>query len=432
MTSPVRLSLKQVKTKRISKGHLVTIRFTIPNVRPGLRIGFGGWIVAPDDADITATGLEAPLNLSTGSPPAWRKFGSQWVSTQRGPVRVSVAIRAKRTFDLALYGLSSGHVSDPGLNEARPELLANLWSFAPESNFFPATKGKVSVTHSRAARVGSPVQLATKSCNRCGRFLPVNLPPMERATLSFSNHCIARSPCQHASFGRIQDDERPEKVHLMHFGFQLECRYCKKFFVNAALNPQRTAGQMKEDGARRRAFEVLLEHLNRGSPQFEFKKRTGKDLSTEVFRRFGGACFKCGMKFQSEREMHLDHTRPLALLWPLDEHATALCGDHNSSKRDRPPGEFYTKAELKRLAKICRLPLSQLENPSPNLAAIRLLGRRLDWFFDDFIPSGQLDKVREGKATASLLIKALQKAIDRAPGGAPFDLLSEARRRGIR
>lgn len=432
VASSVRLRLDKIKTRRISKGEKVTIHFAIPKVRPGLRIGFGGWIVAPDDAEITAIGLEAPFNLSAGAPPVWRKFGSQWVSDQHGLVRVSVTIRASRTFDLALFGLSSGHVSESGVDGARPALLTNMWSFTPESNFFPVTKGKVSVIHPKGGRTGKSVQLATKSCNRCGRFLPVNLEPMERETLSFSNHCIARAPCQHASFGKIQDDERPEKLHLMHYGFQLECRYCKKFFVNAALNPQRTAGQMKEDGARRRAFEVLLEHLNEGSPQFDFKKRTGKDLASEVFQRFGGACFKCGLKFKSERAMHLDHTRPLALLWPLDEHATALCADHNSMKRDRPPSEFYTEVELKRLARICRLPLSQLVNPSPNLVAIRLLNRRLNWFFDDFITSGQLDKVREGKATASLLVKALQKAIDRAPGGAPFDLVAEARRRGIR
>ena len=61
-----------------------------------------------------------------------------------------------------------------------------------------------------------------------------------------------------------------------------------------------------------------------------------------------------------------------------------------------------------------------------------LLGDRLDWFFDEFIPSGQLDRVREGKATAALLVKAIQRAIDRLPGGPPYNIVEEAARRGIR
>jgi hypothetical protein len=354
------------------------------------------------------------------------------VSDATGNVHIEVTFRANASCDLALYGLSAGHVKDEGIDNARPELLRNMTSFTPEANFFPEVEGVVTVTISGNEVAGVPIQIALKSCNRCGRYLPVNMPPNERVTLSYSNHCIARAPCNHASFGRIQDDERPEIVHQMHFGFQLECRYCKKFFVNAALNPQRTAGQMKEDGARRRAFEVLLEHLHRGSPQFEYKKTTGRDLATDVFDRFGGSCFKCGKKFSSQREMHLDHTRPLALLWPLDEHATALCSTHNSEKRDRAPKDFYTSSELRRLAKITGLSYSDLVNPAPNLAAIRLLGKNIDWFFDEFIPSGALDRVREGKATAALLVKALQKAINQVPGGAPFDLVAEAERRGIR
>ena len=46
-----------------------------------------------------------------------------------------------------------------------------------------------------------------------------------------------------------------------HFGFQLECKSCKKFFVNAALNPLRNSTQHREDSLRRRNIEILVDTL---------------------------------------------------------------------------------------------------------------------------------------------------------------------------
>ncbi len=63
--------------------------------------------------------------------------------------------------------------------------------------------------------------------------------------------------------------------------------------------------------------------------------------------------------------MNLDHTRPLAFLWPLEGTATALCGDCNSKKSDKPPASFYDAAELKRLAGITTISLAELQDPSP-------------------------------------------------------------------
>lgn len=427
----VRMQIESVPTLRLRAGDVVEAELTILDVKPGVRVGFGGWFTG-DGINVSIDGAVPHVTLSDGESPVWRKFGSQWVSDKTGTIEVTVELEAATATELALVDVEAGHVSHEAIDSARPELLKNMWRIAPEGNFYVPGTGSVEIKTSGSAKTSrSTVPLALKSCNRCGRFLPVNLPPHERATLSFSNHCIAKAPCKHASFGRIQDDADAGVTHAMHYGFQLECRFCKKFFVNAALNPQRTAGQMKEDAARRRAFEVLLEHLNQGAPQLEYKTRTGRDLAADVYERFGGSCFKCKRPFGKDREMHLDHTRPLALLWPLDEHATALCADHNSEKRDRPPSEFYTKAELKELAQITGLSLKEIRDPSPNVAAIDALGERLDWFFDEFIPSGELEKVREGKATAALLVKALQKAIDRYPGGSPYNIVKAAKKRGI-
>jgi hypothetical protein len=120
--------------------------------------------------------------------------------------------------------------------------------------------------------------------------------------------------------------------------------------------------------------------------------------------------------------MHLDHTRPLALLWPLDEAATALCATHNSEKRDRAPAEYYTEDELKRLAALTGISLDELRDPSPNREAIELLRVDLQWLNDEFLVLPALQHVRDGKRAADLVVKALKKVLARYPGGPPFEL----------
>lgn len=207
------------------------------------------------------------------------------------------------------------------------------------------------------------------------------------------------------------------------YGFQLECRYCKKFEVNSAHNPQRTSAQMKEDAARRRALELLLVELYGESPSLLYRRtHDGHELVDDVLERFDGRCFKCGIEL-SAGEWHLDHTRPLALLWPLDGSATALCGSHNTEKRDRPPADYYTADELTRLAAITGIARDELADPRPNLEAIRLLLDRLDWFFSDFLQRPEMQEIRDGKRPAELLIKALTKVL--AAAGSKVDLKAE-------
>ena len=63
------------------------------------------------------------------------------------------------------------------------------------------------------------------------------------------------------------------------------------------LNPQRNAQQFKEDGLRRRAFEVLVDNLlDKELIHHEFKKRTSKEFTQYIYDKFDGKCFKCGKK----------------------------------------------------------------------------------------------------------------------------------------
>lgn len=419
----VELQVAHVDGYRLKRGETLDFVFRLPKVKDGERLGFGGWFCGPGTIAVELDGVPSRYVLQHAEPPNWSKFGAQWISDGSKPEDVTIRFTASRVATLAMWDVLGGRVDHDYFLGARPALLPNMWRFAPEANFYVAkAQAKVDVGDSGLERASDVAAIHLKSCNRCGRFLPVNIDD-ERFHLSYSNHCVKGHlrPCRHSGFGRIPNVTDGTTVQL-EYGFQLECRFCKKFEVNAAHNPQRTAAQMKEDAARRRAFELLLEHLYEGTPQLRYRQQTGRELTDDVWRRFEGRCFKCGTALASARDMHLDHTRPLALLWPLDGTATALCATHNSEKRDRPPVEFYTADELRRLSAIVDLPLKELQDPSPNREAIATLSARLDWFFEEFLRAPELMKTRDGKRAADLLVKALQKALGELAGGAPFDL----------
>jgi hypothetical protein len=308
-----------------------------------------------------------------------------------------------------------------------------MFEFAPEAIFVDgATDASVEVIAPESNGIGSR-PLLLKSCNRCGRYLPINF-PAERNHLSFTNHCVAdhRRPCRHASFGRLRNVDGSGEVLQLDYGFQLECRFCKKFEVNAAHNPQRSSAQMKEDGARRRAFELLLAELYEGTPQLRYRHEHKSELADDVWNRFGHKCFNCGATLKSARQMNLDHTRPLAFLWPLDGTATALCKSCNSLKRDRSPHDFYTADSLRRLSRITGISLDELQHDRPNEAAIDLLLRRLNWFFNNFLSRDEMIKERDGKITGELVVKALQRVLARSPRHRHINLQAEYNRRRSR
>jgi hypothetical protein len=415
----------------LAAGASLEVRFRSPPAPPGALLGFGAWYFAPPGCEVE---LDFPGRTTLVQPaaPDWSKFGSQWYQEDDDAVEATFRISTDRDVAVALWSPQIGIVRHEFFDDARPALLRNNHQFAPEANFVEAdAHGDIDyVSRGGAAReVDHVTDIALKSCNRCARFLPINV-HNERLALSYSNHCVApqRVPCRHATFGRLRNVATGEPLQLR-YGFQLECRFCKKFAVNAALNPQRTAAQMKEDGARRRSFELLLQELYGGTPNLRYRATTGgRELTDDVYDRFGGRCFKCGTHLASARDMHLDHTRPLALLWPLDGTATALCATHNSEKRDRAPSEYYDADELARLSAITGVPLEQLRDPGPNGDAIDRLTARLDWFFGEFLKRDELQRVQDGKRPADLLVRALQKAIDREPAGARFDVAAAYRR----
>lgn len=162
-----------------------------------------------------------------------------------------------------------------------------------------------------------------KQCNACGRVLPFS---------SFSKH---------SGWGPLER--------------QMECRSCKGA-INAVLNPKRTKDQLHEASVKRRIADLLLAGEN---------ERIAID---ELFKRFGGKCFKTGkpLDIKKRRTWAIDHILPSRYLYPLTvPNAALLSRGANENKRDRWPRDFYTNNELIRLAKITGADLSLLARKKP-------------------------------------------------------------------
>ena len=265
-----------------------------------------------------------------------------------------------------------------------------------------------------------------KSCNRCGRYLPINI-EKELKTLSFSLHCKREAPCRHSTFRsytiqNIKDLNSKDLDGLViegdklisYYGHQLECKACKKFFVNAPLNPQRNSQQFKEDSLRRRAIEVLINNLlGTNIIHFDFKKKNKKEFAEYIWKKFNKRCFKCGIdsKEITLDEMALDHTMPLAYLYRLDETATCLCHSHNSQKSDNFPVDYYSEDELKKLSRITGLTLEQLHKREVNQYVLELLIKNIVWFYDTFLMQKDYQKKRDGIKTADKINDSLKRVI---------------------
>lgn len=278
---------------------------------------------------------------------------------------------------------------------------------------------------------GIPVIL--KGCNRCSRYLPVNI-ENELHTVAFGLHCRKRPPCNHSTFCRYRIDNYDElssdmidyykalgcfemyegqPVIKSYYGHQLECKACKKYFVNAKLNPMRDTQQHREDSLRRRAMEALVDNLlEEDFIHFDFRKRRKKEFTDYIWKKFHCRCFKCQRKI-TKQEMAIDHTMPLAFLYRLDETATCLCSSHNSQKSDHFPVDYYTEDELIRLSEITGLSLDVLHSHDANEKAVTLLRKKVVWFFDEFLNQPDYQKYHDGKLEADKIYAAIVRVIDK-------------------
>jgi len=424
-------------------------------------VGMGGFVRCSADAVLRASlmaegGGQSAEHEATIPLPAdtWVKFGLHAeVQVLEGDL-AEVDALATVTLEAAnpgtriaeFFGLNlDGVVFYEDHPELRGPFLENTALYVPEIYFLDHDEAlHLDVTYEEGVTASDGTPVVVKSCNRCERFLPIDL-YQERNALSFSNHCVKRAPCSHDSFSRYEvqnaDDVRdllamePLASHVetsdagvervsVHYGFQLECRVCKKYFVNMPLNPMRNATQHREDSLRRRAIEDLLMQLLGHQWIFNgFRLQTGREFDDYVWERFERRCFKCEVELDSTSAMALDHTMPLAYLWPLSENATCLCPTCNSRKHDLFPCEFYSPEELQRLAELTGIPLERLisSEKQVNAAAVNALAERAVWFFDEFLSQPDYQKVRDDKLTADLVLAAIERVLREC--GTGVDLL---------
>lgn len=364
------------------------------------------------------------LKIDTSS---WQKNGALFDVAALSPKTIIKNISVKITFKTSTYvdvwGLMLGSIKYSYLidNDVSESFSEKTAIYIPEILYIDPTVqttkfnlsiGKIDI------KSGGPI--ICKSCNRCSRFLPIDI-ENGRNTLGFSNHCVSRAPCTHSSFSRyrieaaelqLPANQTENNFVVSYFGHQLECKSCKKFFVNSPLNPLRDSTQHREDSLRRRAFEVLVIHLlERKWIYHIYRISTGKEFDVSIWEKFGKKCFNCETPIKKPTDMHLDHTLPLAYLWPLDETATCLCGTCNSSKSDKFPIDFYNKDKLPLLSKLTGVPLSTLQQRPINKLAVEELLKRVVWLFEEFLADKNYQKIRKGKKASDLTLHALHNVL---------------------
>ncbi len=231
-----------------------------------------------------------------------------------------------------VWGITIGKTQFPVRKEgeAPPLKDLNLTHLLPETLFLDHGLTRDVKIEGVKVSIGAGASINLKKCSYCGRRLPLG--PGQAGRLAFHKHNAKLS------------------------GHQNECRACKKWRINDAFNPLRTVDQLNESSTITRERKILLQEP---SILQTIKERSGRGLKSIVWDRFGRRCFYCE-KPLNLNDVQLDHTRPLAYLWPIDEHATCLCAEHNNEKKDKFPVDFYNGDQLKRLATITGLSLDKL------------------------------------------------------------------------
>jgi hypothetical protein len=267
-----------------------------------------------------------------------------------------------------VWGLDAGFLVLPKVVQDTGPTSEDLdqTHLAPETFYLPHEGPlalEIDATDSVVGPIGVGVGISLKKCAYCGRYLPID--PARPGALSFHRHAAKRT------------------------GHQNECRSCKKWRINDSLNDDRTADQLNESSLITRERKLFLKE-----PEIlqAIKDRTGAGLKSQVWERFGRKCFYCGKALELH-EVQLDHTRPLAYLWPIDEHATCLCAEHNNEKRERFPVDFYSEPQLRELAHITGLSLEELQDR-------RLNERELDRILADLATFARAWEPRHFAATA--------------------------------
>lgn len=327
-------------------------------------IGFGGYL-RPGNA------CEMDIELSPSGFPArsvriqlserWNRFG---IATEAD---VPCGITATLLFSQAQVEIEGWGICMNGLSLPQKVLREDPNGedlskdhLAPETFYLPTDQQPFSeldgVGWNKRDSNSSSGTIFVKKCAYCQRYLP--LTPESPGGLAFHKHS-----------DKVTDHQN-------------ECRACKKWRINNELNDLRTPDQFHESSTINRERRLLLrepevlEHI---------KDKYNQGLKSLVWERFNHKCFRCGQELDHD-EVQVDHTRPLAYLWPIDEHATCLCATCNNHKKDKFPVDFYTSNQLESLSEITGLPIGDLKVKDVNPSQLRRIKSNIEQFAAEWSP----------------------------------------------
>lgn len=311
-------------------------------------LGFGGFIAPYNNTNVS---IQIEINdesfyFERNLINNWNRVGAciKVVNAESALVRVHLHFDSCTNFsawglELDELSLTEDITSIEGFLEAlnQDHLVPETYYFE-HSNSIDIELDEEQYSH---IEISDGIDIELKKCSFCQRYLPLR----------------SDSP------GAISFHKHNAKIS----NHQNECRSCKKWRINNTFNPLRTTDQLHESSVITRERKLLLRE-----PLIlqEIKERSGAGLKSQIWEKFDRKCFFCKEPV-ALNEFQLDHTRPLAYLWPIDEHATCLCPEHNNQKKDKFPVDFYSKEQLVELSKITGLSLEELTVKDINIPELQ-------------------------------------------------------------
>jgi hypothetical protein len=343
---------------------------------------WGGYVLSKSPTTILATLSMQERNDATEIKvePNWQRFGAL-VTGVPPDLKATLTLEWYNTTPVEFWGLGIGRPNVPKRESGNTDLsLLEQSHLIPETFYLlhqAAVDAEIEAEESKRFRIEDGSTIKLKKCSYCGRLLPVD--PARLGVLAFHKH--------NAKISKHQN----------------ECRACKKWRINDSFNPLRTTDQLHESSVITRERKLFLRE-----PEIlqAIKDRTGAGLKSKVWERFRRKCFRCGDPVGLDH-FHLDHTRPLAYLWPIDEYATCLCAGCNNEKKEKFPVDFYKPQELKQLSEITGLPLAELAKKELNRRELKRILNDLPTFARDWEPRTFLAtarKIRELRPDIDLLV----------------------------
>lgn len=306
-------------------------------------IGFGGFVAAERAGelvirlDVGPSSIERTFHIDS----TWCRIGLALPRENVTQAKYEVTITWNAGTYLDVWGFALNVLTLPAKVAAQKPDLTTITSshLCPETFYLEHEQAiTLEFDEDRSPKLSleKGQSIFLKKCCYCQRHLPLN--PNLLGSVAFHKHNAKKTKHQN------------------------ECRACKKWRINDEFNPIRTTDQLHESSVITRERKIFLRE-----PMIlqEIKERTGAGLKSQIWEKFDRKCFYCDRPVKLD-EFQLDHTRPLAYLWPIDEHATCLCPEHNNLKKDKFPVDFYNDDQLRRLAGITGLPYEELIKKSVN------------------------------------------------------------------